>query len=111
MDDLKKKRFLWGIALSWVAWVPIVVGLVHSMKGISEEKATGLGAVAGGISEMLVTWGLGTMIICQVAAIVWLSRSFSREHAVRSLISGFSICLSTLMLALMGWMIWFFIRH
>jgi hypothetical protein len=108
VDDLKKKRFLWGIVLAWVPWIPVIIS---AFRGISEQKATGLGAVAGGISESLIVWGLITMVICQVAAIVWLSRSFSPEHAMRSLISGFSICLSTVMLALMGWVTWLLIRH
>jgi hypothetical protein len=108
VDDLKKKRFLWGILLAWVPWVPIILS---AFRGISEQKATGLGAVAGGISESLILWGLITMVICQVAAILWLTRSFSREHAMRGLISGFSICLSTVMLALMGWVAWLLIRR
>src|SRR5678810_170204 len=35
-----------------------VVGIINAFKGISSEKSTGLGAVAGGISEALVTLSL-----------------------------------------------------
>ena len=57
MDDLKKKRFLWGAALAWAAWVPTLIGLGNAFSGISREKATGLAAVAGGLVEMFVVWG------------------------------------------------------
>jgi len=39
-----------------------VVGIINAFKGISTEKSTGLGAVAGGISEALVTTALGLFV-------------------------------------------------
>jgi biopolymer transport protein ExbB/biopolymer transport protein TolQ len=36
-----------------------VVGIINAFKGISTEKSTGLGAVAGGISEALVATAIG----------------------------------------------------
>lgn len=39
-----------------------VVGIINAFKGISSEKSTGLGAVAGGISEALVTTALGLFV-------------------------------------------------
>lgn len=39
-----------------------VVGIVNAFKGIASEKAAGLGAVAGGISEALVTTALGLFV-------------------------------------------------
>jgi biopolymer transport protein ExbB/biopolymer transport protein TolQ len=39
-----------------------VVGIVNAFKGIASEKAAGLGAVAGGISEALVTTALGLAV-------------------------------------------------
>src|ERR1700723_1323277 len=39
-----------------------VVGILNAFKGISEQKATGLGAVAGGISEALVTAAFGLLV-------------------------------------------------
>jgi hypothetical protein len=74
------------------------------------EKATGLAVVAGGFTEGLVLWGIGTIIIAQVIAIVWLFRAFSRESWMRNLVSAVSICLSGLMLLLVGaffWTTWF----
>jgi biopolymer transport protein ExbB len=39
-----------------------VVGIINAFKGISNEKSTGLGAVAGGISEALVTTAIGLLV-------------------------------------------------
>ena len=69
---------------------------------MSMSKATGLAALSGGMAELLVVWGVGAMIVSQVAAIRWLSRSFSREHWARTLFSALSICMSSLMLALVA---------
>jgi len=39
-----------------------VVGIINAFKGISQEKSTGLGAVAGGISEALVATAIGLFV-------------------------------------------------
>jgi biopolymer transport protein ExbB len=39
-----------------------VVGIINAFTGIASEKSTGLGAVAGGISEALVTTALGLFV-------------------------------------------------
>ena len=39
-----------------------VVGILNAFRGIAQEKATGLGAVAGGISEALVTTAIGLFV-------------------------------------------------
>jgi biopolymer transport protein ExbB len=39
-----------------------VVGIINAFKGIASSKATGLGAVAGGISEALVTTAIGLFV-------------------------------------------------
>lgn len=39
-----------------------VVGIINAFKGIANEKSTGLGAVAGGISEALVTTAIGLFV-------------------------------------------------
>lgn len=106
MDDPTKKRFLLGVLLAWAPWVPTLIGLGYALRGISSTKATGLAAVAGGFAEMLVLWGITTMLISQIVAIVWLWRSFSRNNALRNLVGAASICMSGLMLALMV----FFVR-
>ncbi len=97
---LSKKRFLWGLLLAWAPWVPTMIAIGHLFVGLSNSKATGLAAVVGGMLELLVWWGIATMIISQVAAIVWLFRSFSSAHIPRSLIAAVSIFASGLMLFL-----------
>ena len=39
-----------------------VIGIINAFKGIASEKSTGLGAVAGGISEALVTTAFGLFV-------------------------------------------------
>ena len=114
MDDPNRKRFLWGASLAWAPWVPTLIGLGYAFRGISNSKATGLAAVAGGLAESFVIWGIVAMVISQVAAIVVLSRSFSRERLVDAVFSVVSIGLSVLMLALtclLLWFVWFQARH
>jgi hypothetical protein len=114
VDELKKKRFLWGVLLAWAPWVPILVGLGHTLLGISRQKATGIGAVAGGLTEIFVVWGIGAILIGQVVAMILLFRAFSSEHWIRSSFSILSICLSALMLVLVGlflWLSWFQAHH
>ncbi len=102
-DEVKKKRFLWGVLLVWAPWIPIMIGLGHAL---IEQKATGIGAVAGGLTELFVVWGIGSILIGQVAAVVLLFRAFSPGHSIRSLFSVLSICLSGLMLLLVGLFLW-----
>ncbi len=102
MDELKKKRFLWGALLAWAPWIPILIGLGNTLIHISKEKAAGICAVAGGLTEIFVVWGIGAILIGQVASMVLLSRAFSPGHWMRSLFSVLAICLSALMLLLVG---------
>ena len=39
-----------------------VTGIINAFKGIQNSKATGLSAVAGGISEALITTALGLLV-------------------------------------------------
>lgn len=100
MADENTKRFFIGVALAWAPWVPTVVGLAYAFRGISNTKATGLGAMAGGLAESFVLWGVIGMVVTQVAAIIWLGKSLSPEHWLRNLLSVSSIVLSGLMLIL-----------
>lgn len=114
MDDLKQKRFLWGVALAWGPWIPTMIGFTNAFRGISNTKATGLAAVAGGIAETYVLVGLATTLICEVSAMVLLFRAFSRGHEVRSAFSVLSICMSGLMILVFGlslWLFWFESHH
>ena len=51
-----------------------VVGIINAFKGISSEKSTGLGAVAGGISEALVTTAVGLFVAIPA---VWMYNYFT----------------------------------
>jgi hypothetical protein len=112
--DLKRKRFLWGAALAWLPWVPMMIGLSYMFRGINGSKATGLAAVAGGFAEVYVVFGLAATLICEVGALALLMRAFSRGHAARSAFSVLSICMSGLMMILFClslWMFWFAGHH
>jgi len=53
-----------------------VVGIINAFKGISSEKSTGLAAVAGGISEALVTTAIGLFVAIPA---VWLFNYFTSK--------------------------------
>jgi biopolymer transport protein ExbB len=61
------KRGLGGLATigstaPFVGLFGTVVGILNAFRGIAQNKATGLGAVAGGISEALVTTAVGLFV-------------------------------------------------
>lgn len=61
------KRGLGGLATigstaPFVGLFGTVVGILNAFRGISQNKATGLAAVAGGISEALVTTAIGLFV-------------------------------------------------
>jgi biopolymer transport protein ExbB/biopolymer transport protein TolQ len=53
-----------------------VVGIINAFKGISTEKSTGLGAVAGGISEALVATAIGLFVAVPA---VWAFNFFTSK--------------------------------
>ncbi|PYX35765.1 MAG: hypothetical protein DMG81_17385 [Acidobacteria bacterium] len=108
--DLEKKRFAWGVGLAWLPIV-LVIGQVffYGFRGISQEKATGLAAVAGGFAEALTTFGLLSFVVCEVWAIVLLLRVVKREQWSRSMFAVVSIVCSVgflLLTVLMFWWLW-----
>jgi biopolymer transport protein ExbB/biopolymer transport protein TolQ len=73
------KRGLSGLATigstaPFVGLFGTVVGIINAFKGISTEKSTGLGAVAGGISEALVTTAIGLFVAIPA---VWMYNFFT----------------------------------
>jgi hypothetical protein len=77
-------------------------------------KGNRLGVVAGGLAESYVECGIGAILIGEVAAIILLFRAFSPGHWMRSFFSVVSLCLSGLMLFLVGlflWLAWFQAHH
>ncbi|HVT91274.1 MAG TPA: MotA/TolQ/ExbB proton channel family protein [Bryobacteraceae bacterium] len=63
-----------GSTAPFVGLFGTVVGIINAFKGISSEKSTGLGAVAGGISEALVTTAVGLFVAIPA---VWVYNYFS----------------------------------
>jgi hypothetical protein len=110
-DNAIRTRLMTGLLLCWIPFllfmVPIFVGMLRQ---ISTQKTTGLGAVAGGLSEALVTFGVMALLITQVAALVLLGRTFKSGHMLRSVFSAVSMCCSLLLLAVIGAVIWLFVR-
>src|ERR1700751_3815639 len=51
-----------GSTAPFVGLLGTVVGVINAFQGIGAQKATGLGAVAGGISEALVTTAVGLFV-------------------------------------------------
>ncbi|MEI9813873.1 MAG: MotA/TolQ/ExbB proton channel family protein [Acidobacteriota bacterium] len=60
----------------FVGLLGTVVGIINAFQGISSEKSTGLGAVAGGISEALVTTAIGLLVAIPA---VWMYNYFSNR--------------------------------
>jgi biopolymer transport protein ExbB/biopolymer transport protein TolQ len=75
------KRGLSGLATigstaPFVGLFGTVVGIINAFRGISTEKSTGLGAVAGGISEALVTTAIGLFVAIPA---VWMFNYFNNK--------------------------------
>jgi biopolymer transport protein ExbB len=73
------KRGLSGLATigstaPFVGLFGTVVGIINAFKGIASEKAAGLGAVASGISEALVTTAIGLFVAVPA---VWMFNVFT----------------------------------
>src|SRR6202046_1558741 len=63
-----------GSTAPFVGLVGTVVGIINAFQGISNNKSTGLGAVAGGISEALVTTAIGLFVAIPA---VWMYNYFT----------------------------------
>jgi biopolymer transport protein ExbB/biopolymer transport protein TolQ len=63
-----------GSSAPFVGLFGTVVGIINAFKGISSEKSTGLAAVAGGISEALVTTAIGLFVAIPA---VWMYNYFA----------------------------------
>jgi len=62
-----------GSTAPFVGLFGTVLGIIHAFEGISTAKSTGLGAVAGGISEALVTTAFGLFVAIPA---VWIYNYF-----------------------------------
>ena len=91
MVDGKRKRFLWGVAIGWFSIIPLLYGCANAFKGVSQQKATGLGAVAGGMAEVCATVGALVLLLTPLIAIYLLVTSWSRDQAARNFFSVVTI--------------------
>ncbi|MGD0415112.1 MAG: hypothetical protein ABSA80_07160 [Terriglobales bacterium] len=116
MDDIltherKKRWFVWGTVVTCTLSIPLIIDISNAFNGIAKEKATGLAAVAGGLGEGYVAFGVVLAFAMPITAIFLLSRSFARGHGVRSLLSLVCICFNALMLALAGLFLWLYLVY
>ncbi|MBI4873527.1 MAG: MotA/TolQ/ExbB proton channel family protein [Acidobacteria bacterium] len=65
-----------GSTAPFVGLFGTVVGIINAFKGISTEKSTGLGAVAGGIAEALVATAIGLFVAIPA---VWVFNYFTNQ--------------------------------
>ncbi len=65
-----------GSTAPFVGLFGTVVGIINAFQGISQEKSTGLGAVAGGISEALVATAIGLFVALPA---VWMFNYFNSK--------------------------------
>ncbi|HZO99534.1 MAG TPA: MotA/TolQ/ExbB proton channel family protein [Terriglobia bacterium] len=71
-----------GSTAPFVGLFGTVLGIINAFKGISAQKSTGLAAVAGGISEALVTTAIGLFVAVPA---VWVYNYFTSK------IEGFDV--------------------
>lgn len=107
--DRRKARFMWGVSLAGISSLPFLIFFSHAFRGISQEKATGLRAVAGGLTEAYVTFGFILTLVLPVAAIILLARSLSGASGRRKVFSSLVIVWSSFVLLLWGLGGWFFL--
>ena len=65
-----------GSTAPFVGLFGTVMGIINAFKGISNQKVTGLSAVAGGIAEALVTTALGLLVAVPA---VWTFNYFTNR--------------------------------
>jgi biopolymer transport protein ExbB/biopolymer transport protein TolQ len=65
-----------GSTAPFVGLFGTVVGIINAFKGIATEKSAGLGAVAAGISEALVTTAVGLFVAVPA---VWMYNYFTSQ--------------------------------
>lgn len=106
MPDPKRARFLYGILFAWVPCLPLITSMASGILS-ARSKAIGLGAIAGGLSEALLT----LVPLCTIVAIFLLARSFAHGHRLRAIVATISMLWSLLVLLLLGVSAWAVISH
>jgi Ca2+/H+ antiporter len=115
LEITESKRFRLGLLLAWIPLiffiVPTAIGIIRAIAQVSSEKATGLGAVAGGVVEVAATFGLVVIAASEVVGIVMLVRASSRNRPVRTVVAIVSVVCSGLLLLVLGLFLWFTTVH
>jgi len=96
LPDRRKKWFLWGMMLAGVSSIPLLVGIIgvlHALREVSETKATGLGAVAGGFAEIYSVFGLVLALLIPLCSY----RTFGKVVGRRAAYAFFSGCVIDLL--------------
>lgn len=109
--DPKRNRFLWGLAVGWFTLVPLVYGCANAFKGVTEQKATGIGVIAGGIVEVCAIVGAFVLLVSPMIAIYLLVTSWSRGQAARNILALITMAWSGFTLFIIlgaAWMILLF---
>lgn len=110
-----RNKFRSGMLLAWIPLlffiVPTAIGIISAFVSTTNQRATGLGAVAGGFAEVLATFGLVAVVGSEVAAIVMLRRTLSRSRPLRTVVAIISVCCSGMLLSLVGLFLWFATVH
>lgn len=101
-----KNRLVWGMVLAWAPAIPFIIGMSRIFRGISEQKATGIGAVWAGFAGAYFIFGLVATLGFEVGAIVLLIRSPFKGRRLHPLLSFASIAWSLLMLIFLGLFLW-----
>ena len=102
-DQIQRQRFVRGVALAWAPFLFLFVfGLRNTFRGITSSKATGLEAVAGGLTEGFATFGFVAIVTVQVTAAVLLMRSFSKDYWGRSIVTVASLVWSGITLVVLA---------
>ena len=106
---METSRFVKGLVFAWIPLLFFIVPFfVAAFSGISTNRATGLGAVAGGLSEGLATFGLFAMVACDVYGVILLVKTISKGELFTRFLAIVSIgCGSLFVLLLCGLVGWF----
>src|SRR6202163_3067529 len=86
-----------GSTAPFVALFGTVVGILNAFKGIAANKATGLSAVAGGISEALVTTAFGLLVAVPA---VWAYNYFTNK------VEAFDVEMDNSSMGLINYFVW-----
>jgi hypothetical protein len=87
--------------------VPTAIGIIRAIADISSEKATGLAAVAGGVGEVVATFGLMVLFAAEIVGSVLLVRRSSRNHPIRTVVAIVSVFCGGLLPLVLGLFLWF----